>query len=153
MTESKARQPIPYPVPTSSGVTAVMRGNRRSNTRPELAVRSALHSRGYRYRVDHLIALEALRVRPDIVFTRQKIAIFLDGCFWHCCPEHGNRPRRNTRYWTAKLERNVARDKRVTSALIAAGWEVIRIWEHVPAPDAVAEIEAVLQQRGALERA
>jgi DNA mismatch endonuclease, patch repair protein len=71
-----------------------------------------------------------VRVRPDIVFTKARIAIFYDSCFWHACPSHGRQPSVNEWYWTPKLERTAARDRRATEALKDAGWEVIRIWEH-----------------------
>lgn len=90
-----------------------------------------------------------MRVRPDIVFTRARIAVFVDGCFWHACPEHGRPPRNNEWYWTPKLERNVARDARVTEALESAGWRVIRVWEHEPVPDAVSEVESAIESRRA----
>jgi DNA mismatch endonuclease, patch repair protein len=77
-------------------------------------------------------------VRPDVVFTRARLAVFVDGCFWHCCPEHGNEPRANSAYWNQKLSRNVARDKDVDLALSLAGWGVLRAWEHEP-PAEVAE--------------
>lgn len=116
-----------------------MRGNQRRDTRPELALRSALHARGMRYRVDLPIrpATGARPIRPDIVFTRAKIAVFVDGCFWHGCPDHGTKPTRNADYWTAKLERNIERDRRNNALLEEAGWTVIRIWEHEASHDAV----------------
>ena len=83
-------------------------------------------------------------MRPDIVFTRQRVAVFIDGCFWHRCPEHGNSPRANTAYWEAKLERNVARDERVDRALQAAGWTVLRLWEHLKPEEAIGRIVAAL---------
>lgn len=111
-----------------------MQANRRRDTKPERALRSLLFAAGYRYRCDLRIPLEGTFARPDIVFTRQKIAIFVDGCFWHSCPTHGSVPRRNGDYWRPKLERNRVRDAAQSRALQAAGWRVIRIWEHVP-PD------------------
>jgi DNA mismatch endonuclease (patch repair protein) len=133
-----------YPNPTSPAVTAVMRGNRKVDTGPERQVRSLLHASGYRYRTNHRLDLPGARVRPDIVFTRRRLAVFIDGCFWHRCPEHGTSPRANTHYWGPKLERNVARDQRVDQALRAAGWTVLRIWEHVPPAEAAAQIFATL---------
>jgi DNA mismatch endonuclease, patch repair protein len=110
-----------------------MQGNRKRDTRPELALRSELHRRGLRYRVDAK-PLEGLRCRADIVFRRQKLAVFVDGCFWHGCSEHGTAPRTNASYWTAKIARNVERDQVNGEKLTAAGWSVIRVWEHeVPA--------------------
>jgi DNA mismatch endonuclease (patch repair protein) len=106
-----------------------MLSNRRRDTKPELAVRRALHAAGFRYRVDVRPSLE-LRTRADIVFTRQKIAVFIDGCFWHGCPVHGTRPKRNSDYWAPKLQRNAERDLETTARLEALGWTVLRFWEH-----------------------
>ena len=86
------------------------------------------------------------RPRPDIVFTRQRIAVFVDGCFWHCCPEHGSRPKSNTDYWEPKLRRNVQRDRLNDEALYLAGWTVVRLWEHVPLHDAVERVERALEE-------
>lgn len=123
-----------------------MRANRRSNTKPEVALRSALHRLGYRYRKDHSLDLpNGVRVRPDIVFTRRKIAVFVDGCFWHVCPEHGREPTRNEWYWSPKLRRNVERDRRANEALTEAGWKVVRIWEHEPLPEAVTRVQAAVE--------
>ena len=105
---------------------------RRSDTKPEIALRRALHARGLRYRKDFPIRVEGKLIRPDIVFTRRQVAIFVDGCFWHCCPEHGRKPTNNTGYWSPKLERNVERDHQQTHLLRDAGWTVIRFWEHEP---------------------
>ncbi len=123
-----------------------MRGNRRAGTTPETRVRSLLHARGYRFRKDHRLDVPGARVRPDIVFTRRRLAVFIDGCFWHCCPEHGNLPRANNAYWAAKLERNVARDTRVDRALQEAGWAVLRLWEHLESEEAVGRIVTALSR-------
>jgi len=133
-----------YPYAASPGRSANMKGNRRTDTKPELALRSALHALGYRYRKDFRIDLPLRRVRPDIAFTKRKIAVFVDGCFWHACPEHGSQPRNNEWYWSPKLAKNVERDQAADTALIAAGWTVVRLWEHVPVPDAVATVVAAL---------
>lgn len=123
-----------------------MQANRRSNTKPEVALRSELHRLGYRYRKDHRLDLPTgVRVRPDIVFTRRKVAVFVDGCFWHVCPEHGRQPTRNEWYWSPKLRRNVERDRRADSALAEAGWHVVRIWEHETLADAVGRVQEVLE--------
>jgi DNA mismatch endonuclease (patch repair protein) len=114
-----------------------MSRNRKRDTRPERRVRTELFARGLRYRVNHPVRLETLTVRPDIVFPRQQVAVFVDGCFWHQCPEHGNVPRRNTAYWGPKLRRNIDRDRRVDTALASERWTVIRAWEHED-PEAVA---------------
>ena len=124
-----------------------MRANRRKDTKPELALRRALHGRGYRYRKDYRLDLAGgTRVRPDIVFTARKVAIFVDGCFWHGCPEHGSRPAVNVWYWEPKLRRNAERDRAADAALAAAGWAVVRVWEHEPLEAATASVVAALNQ-------
>lgn len=114
----------------------VMQGNRSRDTSPELAVRRRLHAAGLRFRVAHR-PVPALRRSADIVFTKQRIAVFIDGCYWHACPEHGTVARSNASYWSEKLARNVARDADTTEQLLAAGWTVLRFWEHED-PDVVA---------------
>src|ERR1700760_2297963 len=121
-----------------------MKANRRSDTKPELALRAALHARGYRYRKDFRLDLPLRRVRPDIAFTSRKVAVFVDGCFWHACPDHGSKPQNNDWYWSPKLAKNVERDRAVDEALAQAGWTVVRIWEHVPLTDAIAAVIAAV---------
>jgi DNA mismatch endonuclease, patch repair protein len=139
---------LPYPQPTTTDVTTRMRRNLRTGTRPETLVRSELHRRGARFRKDLPVRLGDRVVRPDIVFTRARLAVFIDGCFWHACPVHGNQPRANTDYWRPKLALNVARDRAVDEALIAAGWRVLRAWEHEPPVSAADRIVAALTQAG-----
>jgi len=133
-----------YPFTADPGRAANMRGNRRADTKPELALRAALFAKGYRYRKDLRLDLPARRVRPDIAFTSRRVAVFVDGCFWHACPEHGSKPKSNEWYWSPKLTRNVERDRAVDAALVQAGWTVLRLWEHVPLPDAVAAVVAAV---------
>ena len=122
-----------------------MRAIRRADTKPELALRSALHRAGYRFRKDYRLDLDpGTRVRPDIAFTARRVAVFVDGCFWHVCPEHGRNPAVNEWYWAPKLRRTMERDRAADAALAAAGWRVVRIWEHVPLTDAVAAVTAAL---------
>jgi DNA mismatch endonuclease (patch repair protein) len=122
-----------------------MRANRRTDTKPELALRHALHQRGYRYRKDFRLDLASgKRVRPDIAFTARKVAVFVDGCFWHACPEHGSKPKANEWYWSPKLIKNVERDRINDAALILAGWIVVRLWEHVPLDEAIATVVTAL---------
>lgn len=137
--------PLPYPHPTSREVSVRMRRNRRRDTRPEIALRSELHRRGLRFRKDLPLRVEGRVVRPDIVFTRARLAVFVDGCFWHACPIHGTEPRANTDYWRPKLARNVARDRAVDAALRQAGWRVLRAWEHDSATAVATRIEDALQ--------
>lgn len=134
---------------TSDAIRKTMLGNRRTDTKPEKALRSALHASGLRFRKDLRLDLGEVRPRPDVAFTRQKVAVFVDGCFWHACPEHGTTPSRNADYWTPKLARNVERDRLQDEALRSHGWKVIRVWEHEPIPGAVRNIsQAVLSVRG-----
>src|SRR5687768_9045567 len=103
-----------------------MRANRSTDTGPERRLRSALHRRGYRFRVNCRLVVPDLSVRPDIVFPACRLAVFVDGCFWHCCPDHGTTPTVNTQYWNPKFQRIRDRDLRVDTALRAAGWEILR---------------------------
>lgn len=113
-----------------------MQAQRTRDTAPELAVRRLLHRAGLRYRVDRP-PLRGLRRRADIVFGPARVAVYIDGCFWHSCPQHGNQPRANSRYWDAKLTGNRQRDTDTDRRLADAGWQVVRAWEHEP-PHAVA---------------
>src|SRR6266487_1947247 len=96
-------QPSPSIRP-SNRVLAVMKGNRRVNTKPEVQLRCALHRTGMRYRVDLPIMVPGCRVRPDIVFTRHRLAVFVDGCFWHGCPQHFVPSKTSVEYWSSKLQ-------------------------------------------------
>lgn len=125
-----------------------MQGNRRVDTKPELALRSAAHALGLRFRKDLAIADIVSRTRADLVFTRSRVAVFVDGCFWHGCPEHCRMPSSNAAYWQAKIERNRARDERVDQALREAGWAVVRVWEHEPPAEAAARVAALVRRRG-----
>lgn len=136
-------------VPPTPGRSRNMAAIKRRDTKPERAIRSLLHAAGKRYRVDLRLDLEGVRPRPDIVFTRAKVAVFVDGCFWHCCPEHGRKPGVNGGYWGPKLERNVARDRAADEALRAAGWTVVRVWEHEPRDEAAARIIAAVEAASA----
>lgn len=146
----------PAPPASSPAVRATMQANRSRDTLPELALRSRLHALGYRYRVNLRISVADVTVRPDIVFTRARLAVFVDGCFWHSCPEHGQQPKSNSEWWEAKLERNRVRDRRANAALAAAGWRLVRVWEHDGADTSAARVAAVLgaprhDERNAIE--
>lgn len=120
-----------------------MQGNRKRDTRPEVSLRRNLHARGLRYRV----AAKPLPDRPwtaDVVFRGSRLAVFVDGCYWHGCPEHYACPRTNSGYWSAKIERNRARDTQVNAELQAAGWTALRIWEHEPVNTAADRVVATL---------
>src|SRR5438309_7395046 len=118
----------PCPPPSSVEVQLRMQRQRTRDTAPEIALRSELHRRGLRYRVD-CAPLPGLRRRADVVFRSARVAVYVDGCFWHACDAHGTLPRSNAFYWEAKLARNVERDRETDSRLTEAGWVVIRVWE------------------------
>jgi len=138
---------VPYPLPTNAAASKIGRANRRAGTKPEVRIRSALHRRGHRFRKDLLLRLGDVRVHPDIVFTRWRVTVFVDGCFWHGCAEHQHIPKANTDYWVPKLQANVERDQRVDKSLAEAGWLVVRIWEHVKVDTAVEVVETALHGR------
>lgn len=123
-----------------------MLGNKARDTKPELAVRRALHAAGFRYRVDIRPSLE-LRSRADIVFTKRKIAVFVDGCFWHGCPLHATMPKINVDYWAPKLQRNIERDRETTLKLESLGWVVLRFWAHEDLYEIVNVIGATWAER------
>ena len=115
----------------------------RRDTRPELTLRRELHRRGFRYRV-HRRPMPAIRREADAVFVRQRVAVFVDGCWWHQCPDHGTVPKTNTSWWQEKLDRNAARDRETDRLLTDAGWRVIRIWEHEVPGVAADKVQAAL---------
>lgn len=122
-----------------------MKANRSRDTKPEMAVRRLLHAHGLRYRVDAR-PLPDLRRRADIVFTRLKIAVFIDGCFWHGCPEHSTTtPKSHPDYWQEKIARNRERDAETNRALADAGWVVLRYWEHEEAQEVAEAIETTVK--------
>lgn len=128
---------------TDAATSARLSRQRRRDTKPELALRRLLHAAGLRYRVDRA-PLPGLRRRADVVFTRARVAVYVDGCFWHSCPVHATHPRNNAQWWADKLAGNVARDRDTDRRLEDAGWTVVRIWEHEdPATAAEKVVRAV----------
>jgi len=123
-----------------------MQATRRRDTASEIALRSLLHSRGLRYRVD-FPPLQESRRRADLVFPRARIAVFVDGCFWHGCPEHATWPKANAAWWRAKIETNQRRDEDTDRRLAEAGWHVIRIWEHESPMEAADRIVEAVAHR------
>lgn len=118
----------------------------RKDTTPEMAIRREVHRRGLRYRVD--ASLPAIpRRRADLLFTRAKVAVFVDGCFWHGCPQHGTQPKNNGSWWECKLAGNQARDADTNDRLQAEGWTVLRFWEHEDFLPAADEIEEAVRAR------
>jgi DNA mismatch endonuclease (patch repair protein) len=136
---------VPYPEPSSAAATKIGVANRRRDTKPEVQLRSELHRRGLRFRKDLLVRTPDAKARVDICFTRARVAVFVDGCFWHSCPDHQHLPKRNTDYWVPKLAANVDRDRRVDQALRAAGWSIVRVWEHEDRHSAADRIEPMVR--------
>jgi DNA mismatch endonuclease (patch repair protein) len=123
-----------------------MQGNRSRDTAPELALRSLVHAAGLRYRVAAK-PLPGMRRTADLLFRPTRVAVFVDGCFWHHCPEHFVLPKTNPDYWTEKIDRNVQRDRDTDARLEAEGWLVLRFWEHQPPDMAAAEVIAAVRAR------
>lgn len=136
------------PAPSSEQVSERMAKLARRDTAPELAVRRELHSMGLRYRVCFPVPGMARR-SVDIAFPKQRVAIFVDGCFWHGCKQHFVTPKSNTVWWLEKLQANAIRDLDTDAHLATLGWQVIRIWEHEPVERAVGRVvQAVLEDPG-----
>jgi DNA mismatch endonuclease (patch repair protein) len=121
-----------------------MVGNRSRDSQPELALRTAVHAMGLRYRLFQR-PLGAVRRSADLVFTRARVAVFVDGCFWHGCPDHFVMPKTNTPYWDAKIAGNVQRDAATDRLLRDAGWEVVRVWEHEAPQKGAAAVAAAVR--------
>jgi DNA mismatch endonuclease, patch repair protein len=136
---------VAYPHPTTPTASVIMRANVSRDTKPEMRLRSALHRAGARYRVHLPIRVDDGRpVTVDVAFMRCRVAVFVDGCFWHACPDHGAMPVANRAYWERKLRRNRERDLETTDRLSRAGWLAIRVWEHEDAGIASERILAAL---------
>ncbi|MFI5937866.1 very short patch repair endonuclease [Actinoplanes sp. NPDC051494] len=131
---------------SSPAVRSVMRANRSRDTKPELALRSAVHRLGLRYRVDTPL-ITGLRRRADMVFSKARVAVFSDGCYWHGCPDHYRPATRNGDFWAAKITVNQARDIDTDARLREAGWLVIRVWEHENPVEAADRIASAVRQR------
>lgn len=125
-----------------------MQSNKSRDTKPELALRSAVHALGLRYRVDAR-PLKALRRRADLVFPRAKVAVFLDGCFWHGCPVHHTVAAANASFWAEKVSTNRARDSDTDAKLAESGWVSVRVWEHEDPVEAAERVRAAVHERRA----
>jgi DNA mismatch endonuclease (patch repair protein) len=121
-----------------------MLGNKSRDTRPERALRSAVHALGLRYRVAAR-PLPGLRRTADLVFRRERVAVFLDGCYWHGCPEHHSVSGPNSEYWARKIDLNRQRDRDTDERLTQAGWVVLRVWEHEPPDLAARQVECAVR--------
>ncbi len=117
----------------------------RRDTKPEIELRRLLHARGLRYRVDRSV-LPGVRRRADIVFPSARVVVFVDGCFWHGCPEHVTWPKSNAEFWRQKIEANRSRDRDTDDRLAAAGWRSIHVWEHEDAAPAADRVERLVRQ-------
>lgn len=138
-TEGAGRTKPLRPTPLNEGVSRQMSAMPTRDTGTEMALRRELHHRGLRYRTH----LKTLPGKPDIAFTRARIAVFVDGCFWHRCPDHGTAPKNNGKWWSEKLDANVARDRRNDEYLQQLGWISVHVWEHedpATAADAISEL-------------
>lgn len=134
------------PAASSENVRRRMQATRQRDTPSEIALRRELHRRGLRFRV-HRRPVSSVKSHADIVFPRERVAVFVDGCFWHGCPEHGTWPAANAAWWRQKIEGNRARDRRVVKTLEGADWAVLRIWAHEPAERAADAVQRLVRSR------
>lgn len=148
-TDRKAHPRVPMnsrPKASSAAVGLRMRRTPRRDNPLELSIRRLVHAKGLRFRVDSA-PVSGLRRRADILFTAARVAAFVDGCFWHCCPRHATWPRANAAWWKAKLLANVARDRDTDARLRRAGWRVVRIWEHEDPGNAADRLAEIVRRR------
>ncbi|MET8014547.1 very short patch repair endonuclease [Streptomyces sp. NPDC005271] len=136
--------------PSSPGVSARMSRQTNRDTSAERAVRQLLHASRYRYRI-HYPVPGMPRRKIDIAFTGVRLAVLIDGCFWHGCPEHATSPKANAEWWRQKLDRNIERDRETNAQLLAEGWKVLRFWEH-ESPDAIMRQVAAAVDREKADR-
>lgn len=137
------RRASPTPRPKRESDQSRLQLQRSWDTAPEKRLRSALHRCGLRYRV-HARPLPDLRREADIVFRRARVAVFVDGCFWHSCPQHGAVPRNNATWWRRKFDATRRRDRDTDRKLRAAGWTAVRIWEHEAVEEGVRRVVLAL---------
>jgi DNA mismatch endonuclease (patch repair protein) len=132
--------------PPSEHKRRAMQAQRERDTGPEVALRRELHRRGLRYFV-HRRPLPGVRREADVIFVRARVVVFVDGCFWHGCPQHATSPKNNAEWWRVKLDRNRERDADTDRRLRSAGWGVLRVWEHESVDDAANRVECFVRQR------
>ena len=135
-----------FPPAAAEQVSRRMKATRGRDNDGERALRSALHRLGLRFRLQRRLLPGSTRT-TDVVFPKQRVAVFLDGCFWHGCPIHGTWPKRNSDWWRAKIEANVRRDRDTDARLVALGWCVVRVWEHEAPEEAAQRVAAVVGVR------
>jgi DNA mismatch endonuclease, patch repair protein len=139
------------PRPSDQATARRMREQKQEDTACEIKIRQVLHRQGLRYRL-HIRPIGSLNRRADIVFRRNKLAVFIDGCFWHGCPLHWKPPQRHSVWWTRKIALNRERDRETIRILRAHGWKVIRVWEHEESNHAARRIAKLLSQSGSCSR-
>ena len=144
--DSAIREQTGPSAPSPSGASARMRNQRERDTGPEIVLRAKLHRLGLRFRI-HVRPVDGLRREADIVFRPARTAVFVDGCFWHGCPDHATWPKVNAAFWKSKIEANQARDLATNGLLGANGWEVIRVWEHEDMDSAAVKIRVTVGAR------
>jgi DNA mismatch endonuclease (patch repair protein) len=140
------RSAVTTPRASSEDVRRRMVATKRRDTPGELRIRRILHGRGLRYSVD-VPPLRTSKRRADIVFRPARVAVFVDGCFWHCCPLHRTQPKKNAAWWRAKLAANVRRDSDTNRELRSAGWRVVRVWAHEDPEQAAAKVQLAVAGR------
>lgn len=133
-------------VPSSDAALKRMKATKRRDTAPEKALRSALHSKGLRFRIDQK-PIKELNRKADIIFRSVKVAVFVDGCFWHDCPIHGTQAKANAEFWRNKIEQNRVRDLDTNKQLKKVGWKVVRVWEHEDPEKASRKIYRIVVKR------
>jgi DNA mismatch endonuclease (patch repair protein) len=131
------------PPAKSAVVSSQMSRMPRSSTGPEVRLRRELHARGLRFRTQD----RGLPGTPDVVLSKARLAVFIDGCFWHGCPEHCVKPKNNADWWEAKLAGNTERDQRKDRELVGLGWLPVHFWEHVPITEMADQIQRVWRER------
>ncbi|AEU38019.1 very short patch repair endonuclease [Granulicella mallensis] len=136
---------------TSPAVRRVMQGNKSRDTKPEIAVRSAVHALGMRYRVSAR-PLPDLRRTADLVFRNARVAVFVDGCFWHGCPVHHAPPKTNAGYWATKVQGNRRRDRDTTRRLRKENWTVLRFWAHEAPLSVATQIATVVRKKASADK-
>lgn len=139
------RHSVPI-TPLDAATRRRMKSVGQTDTAAEVAIRRILWARGFRYRKDHR-PLSKLRTKADLVFIGPRVAVYIDGCFWHGCPEHATWPKNNEAFWRHKIEANIARDRRIDEELQAAGWMVVRVWEHEDPEVAAGRVEKIVRTR------
>lgn len=135
------------PPATDEATLRRMRSQKRRETEPEMGLRRQLWSRGLRYRVDAPLPISGRRRRADLLFPGPRVAVFVDGCYWHACPQHGTTPKSNTSWWAEKLAANVRRDRDTDTQLDSIGWLSVRVWEHENPAQAADRVELLVRNR------